>query len=341
MAEVHDGKVVGVATDAIGESSSGDKTRTRRPSLINRLARKSVQAKVVPDPTLNEAGPTVNDEVVTLRRSTDPGKYQAHGREPSPGLFSPQSSGVGKQMRVRLLGNRKPSNLPTEEQRFKSYRDSLMLAHQRLFRDDGGPVGVKERSSTDSKGKQKAVDPVVESLKRSTWSKPQLHEEINNESPQHLSDETGKLTEETRPINLIARAVRSPSRGVPKDAHPNKNDWLPLSEDVHPKANAVESPPQASSLKRHPSPYPSRGGSGSDDGFLSLTPVVHETASVIVTRKNQQSPQAGETSDVGDNTELIRKPQTGRGAEQGKMNASGKAMSEQTAQSLWTPRKMR
>lgn len=321
---MHGGRLVGVATDAAGESSAEDQPRSRRQSLGRKSSRKSVKVQDTPftEPPHKEE-PTVNDEIVSRRRATDPESQRPPGGglfKTSPRGLSPQSSGIGKQTRRRLLGNRKLSNLPVEEERFKEHRDSLMLAHQRLFREDGTPIEPEEETSTQSKGKQKAMDNTIESSWRTPWSKPQPFEHAQDQPPGGespdlpgkqnqavcLQDDVNTATKldaarrgelrsmqdsqfgDSRPINSVATMVRSPSRGVPKDAHPDREGhWLSLSEEAHERASSTATSQPTPAIPHH-LPGPVEAGSGISNGFLSLAPAVHEPAPRTVNEPVQE-----------------------------------------------------
>ena len=129
---VTDGKLVGTATDATGESFNDDSSPSARPALKSRSSKKSVKVKTASSSADGDQ-PVVNDEVASRRRSTDPEGYRppAGGTfKTSPRPLSPQSSGIGKQTRRRLLGNRKLSNLSKEEEHFKTHRDSRCILNR-------------------------------------------------------------------------------------------------------------------------------------------------------------------------------------------------------------------
>lgn len=92
--------------------------------------------------------------------------------------------------RRELLGKRKASNLPPEEERFSTHRDSLVLAHKRIFQEDvdkavghvgdhfahdptimhrkegEGYEGSAEESSDSGEGSR------INKLRRDTWHRP-------------------------------------------------------------------------------------------------------------------------------------------------------------------------
>ena len=80
----------------------------------------------------------------------------------SPGLTEYVApSAISARQRRELLGNRKFSNNAAEEEHFSGHRDSLVLAHNRIFHDH-------EKHPNTAHGEE-APDPRIGQLKRETW----------------------------------------------------------------------------------------------------------------------------------------------------------------------------
>ena len=282
-------KVANIATDGPGESSSNGKTHLPRPVLRSvKSTKRSVKlqsALSTQAPSTDE--PIVNDEVTRYRRATDP-EPRAPAGDPfktSPQGFSPQSSGIGKQTRRRLLGNRKVSNLPVEEEHFKTHRDSLTLTHERLSADEESTAEEETQPSAINRGKEKLHGRALESLKRKTWSRSHPPECSHKQAQAPVAEITSDARQFSVPINQVATKIRSPFRPEKKD------EWLRLSEDGHPQASSASNPPRPSSLKRHPSPWPDDMGTKTVEHFLKLSPTHHEPAPMVVFKQNQRDLQ--------------------------------------------------
>jgi len=88
----------------------------------------------------------------------------------SDGRLSPQQ-------RQHLLGHRRLSNLDPDDEHFCTHRDSLLLAHRRIFQDDGG-----DPSKINLQTKE-LIDPHILQLRQATWTQSEqssVKEEVDN-----------------------------------------------------------------------------------------------------------------------------------------------------------------
>lgn len=96
-----------------------------------------------------------------IRRTSMQMAIDAKHRTPSPVAHIAPSAISGKQRR-ELLGNRKVSDFSNAEDHFAGHRDSLVLAHKRIFHDQ---IEQGDRSLHGDE----APDPRVEHLRTETW----------------------------------------------------------------------------------------------------------------------------------------------------------------------------
>ncbi|KAL9058348.1 MAG: hypothetical protein Q9162_001803 [Coniocarpon cinnabarinum] len=322
-------KNVGIATDAPSEHSVEDGKRPQGPSTKSKRSSKSVHVQAA-DTTghSNAETPMEDDELIHCRRATDPTSKPLAGGifKSSPRPYSPQSSGISKQIRKQLLGNRKPSNLPADEEHFKSHRDSLMLTHQRLWNGHSDAMGVEGEMSNERGGTGTDNEAQVQTMQcnADTGQESDVH------ADQHQSDcETHRSSRdatESRPINSIATLVRSPSKGIPKNARPDKHGgWLSLSEEL-PSPTSKSAPSGSLSPSLEPqqfalpeAQYPlhdgrDKGSSTPHRGFLSLAPTMHEPAPTVGIKKGQQPlPAPGCDEAVAEEAPRDRKERRDRG----------------------------
>lgn len=104
---------------------------------------------------------------------------------PSPFLGG---TNLSVKQRRELLGNRKTSGIPLDQEHFSTHRDSLVLAHHRIFQEDldkaASHVGNAlahghatedtraEKGEATAPRNESADDPHVVQLKRDTWHRP-------------------------------------------------------------------------------------------------------------------------------------------------------------------------
>lgn len=213
----------------------------------------------------DEPSPLLEADTMTQRRrSSAPAvivEPTANVIESIPHEVAPSPPNVTASKRRKLLGNRKDSNAPNEDEHFKDHRDSLMLAHERIFHDDSF---VGTANSRADKGKKVRVAPEtrVESLKRSTWTKPLPKADV----PAVNDHADAAELQDTRLINSIATKVRTPNRASLSE--PEAHDgWLRLSAE---ESGPVAVPEAARDLRTT-----SDVKEGSQQPFLVLNTPVH------------------------------------------------------------------
>ena len=279
------------------EVEHGDTSSTN--GALDLPAADSAEAFQMPgdEPEGDKREEPILDETINIhRRSTAPCEALAPPGAPSktsPHPLSASSTGIDKETRRRLLGNRKLSNLPPEEERFKSHRNSLMLAHERLFRDDS-TVGTESKSRP--KGKKNEHGPrerATQSLKQVAMPHQQ-HHQPPHQIQQLNAQNKATPSEETQPVNAFATRVRTPIRE-------SQGSWLSLTDEQ----SATSHPAEASArhVERKPSPYPNKSAADPNHRFLTLSPTVHKPANLVavqaqhVAGRSEESTASGEDND--------------------------------------------
>lgn len=165
--------------------------------------------------------PPVDEALAVRRRMSAPSSMLGAAASPTRPALSP---GVDRRTRRELLGSRKPSNYPAEELHFKDHRDSVQLYHERLIRrDDEEQVERVASSQSGPSRSRAAVEPKIDSLRHSTWSRPKIRDNFSaSAGPQ------------SKPINSIAKQVRSPDKdeGGDQQLQTQGESWLALSAPV-------------------------------------------------------------------------------------------------------------
>ena len=185
--------------------------------------------------------PQPDDSLNQRRRSTSSSEVRAPAGVPfktSPSPYSPSSSGICKATRKELLGNRKHSDLPTEEDHLSFHRDSLVLSHERLH-----PRNARSKKQTETYTNQRAHTkdephpmPTIryhESYPTSTQQFAPLQASMYTDNTP--SGSAGSAITETRPINALAKKVRTPARKSSQGHDKSQSGrWLYLTDEFRP-----------------------------------------------------------------------------------------------------------
>lgn len=170
--------------------------------------------------------------------AVEPMPRRGSSSRPPPSPFLGGTNLSVKQRR-ELLGKRKASGLPPDQEHFSSHRDSLVLAHHRIFQEDVDKAashvvnalahGHATRDTRAAKFEAKAPpneseeDPRIAQLKRETWHSPKAPPS-RPLSPTSEQDEfTMPSTSAVRPTAFYASsseyAGHSPSHDKAEEDH--------------------------------------------------------------------------------------------------------------------------
>jgi len=135
------------------------------------------------------------------------------------------------QQRRLLLGNRKLSNLSPEEEHFSTHRDSLLLAHRRIFRDE---VGTSHKVHPPAE--EPVLDPHILQMRHDTWSLPRAEIE-------HASIVGQASAPEYNTFDLTVSTSESPPSPVHhRDKGKGKKRVYVLSKECEPDDESGSTP---------------------------------------------------------------------------------------------------
>ncbi|KAI9720130.1 MAG: hypothetical protein M1828_005776 [Chrysothrix sp. TS-e1954] len=123
--------------------------------------------------------PTPDDTLRRKRRSSEVSGFAPASLDPGSATTASQKPNLTANQRKDLLGNRKLSNITSEDDHFQSHRDSLMLAHERLHHD-ASDEDIVDMGKLADKAKPAKHDDRVAQLRKTTWSKKPHHEKIGH-----------------------------------------------------------------------------------------------------------------------------------------------------------------
>lgn len=126
--------------------------------------------------------------------------------EPLPKRRSSTSEGrLSPQQRRQLLGNRKLSNLSPEEEHFNTHRDSLVLAHHRIFREDVAlPTRLHPRPD-------EVMDPHIQHLPQDTWARPKQGASSSEHEAEHVDSVALASAPGHRSLDATVGSLDAPS----------------------------------------------------------------------------------------------------------------------------------
>lgn len=168
----------------------------------------------------------------SLRRRRSSAPFNMVGAPAVGPTRPPLTPSLDRRTRRELLGNRKASNYPTEDAHFRDHRDSVQVYHRRMLRNSISEHKQEEAAPSHTLEHQLAGAAADAATYRGRRASSSGHADGMKRAAVVPMPSCP-----SRPINCVAKLVRSPDRGIEREG--SSTHWLDLVGERHRPSQGV------------------------------------------------------------------------------------------------------